>query len=87
MGDVVAVGWVVAGRLRFAARQREHLPHQLHAAQGGAVDFADALVQLLRVGFLQGQFCLADDARQRGAQLVGGVVEEALFGFNLFDLL
>ena len=46
LGDVVAVGRVVAGRLRFAARQREHLPHQLYAAQGGGVDFADALVAL-----------------------------------------
>lgn len=58
---VVAVGQVVAGRLRFAARQQAFAA-QLHAAQGGAVDFADAAVQLLRVGFLQGQFCLADDA-------------------------
>ena len=64
--------------LGLVARQRQQLLHQVGAALGTGQHLAQALTQGLWVGLGQRQLGLADQAGQRRAQLVGGVIQKAL---------
>ena len=65
--------------LAFAARQRQHLLHQVCAALDGGIHLAQARLQSLGIGFGQRQIELALEPGQRRAQLVRGVAEETPF--------
>ena len=81
-GDIARqVGEVQRGLsgLGFGAGKRQQLMYQVGAALRAGQHFGQTLLQGGLSGLTLGQFHLADEAGQRRAQLVRGIVQKPLF--------